>query len=138
MIPCHRFSSELDKRWTSPSSVFYFFYPSYFQQLYNKSHILYILLEWITQLILNEEKLGADTFYSNLIERAKAVLFGLWIDDVYPQRLPEVFIQKSIPIKGKLWMWIEYEPFQKIFFIMFNLNSMSIYIILYLYHLFFS
>ena len=85
------------------------------------------LLEWITQLKLNEEKLGADTFYSNQIERTKAVLFGLWIDDVYPQRLPEVFIQKSIPIKGKLWMWIEYEPFQEIFFIMFNLNSMSIY-----------
>ena len=62
---------------------------------------------------LNEEKPGADTFYSNPIGRAKAVLFGLWIDDVYPQRLPEVFIQKSIPIKGKLWMWIESEPFQK-------------------------
>ena len=95
------------------------------------------LLEWITQLKLNEEELGADTFYSNLIERTKAVLFGLWIDDVYPQRLPEVFIQKSIPIKGKLWMWIEYEPFQEIFFIMFNLNSMSIYIKFYLYYVIF-
>ena len=62
---------------------------------------------------LNEEKPGADTFYSNPLGRAKAVLFGLWIDDVYPQRLPEVFIQKSIPIKGKLWMWIESEPFQQ-------------------------
>ena len=76
---------------------------------------------------LNEEKPGADTFYSNPIGRAKAVLFGLWIDDVYPQRLPEVFIQKSIPIKGKLWMWIESEPFQKKI-IIFKLNSMSTYI----------
>ena len=126
MIPCHKFSSELDKRSTSPSLVFYFLSLVLSIAVYEIAYSVH-LLEWITLLKLNEEKHGADTIHNNLIERTKAVLFGLWIDDVYPQRLPEVFIQKSIPIKGKLWMWIESEPFQKKI-IIFNLNSMSTYI----------
>ena len=136
MIPCHRFSSELDKRWTSPSSVFYFFIPPIFNSCF--TNIIFCTFTWMNHSAYVEwRKAWRRYFYSNLIERAKAVLFGLWIDDVYPQRLPEVFIQKSIPIKGKLWMWIEYEPFQRIFFIMFNLNSMSIYIKFYLYYVIF-